>query len=259
MRERLSENKIRRLLGEDSERFNLSVAEVTGSTNTDIKNAARAGAPNNTVRVADCQTEGRGRMGREFYSPADSGIYLSYLYKGGFETDTILRMTTAASVVACRAIERVTGTEPKIKWVNDLYLNGRKISGILAESITDPKSGRICGVVVGIGVNCTNDSFPMSISEVAGAISQGGRVPRNELAAEMIKEFENVKKIAADGSYIDEYKRRSMVIGREIRIIGTKTEDASAIDIDKNGGLVVKYNDGRIKTLSSGEISIRIK
>lgn len=259
MRERLSENKIRRFLGKDSERFNLSVVEVTGSTNTDIKNAARVGAPNNTVRVAECQTEGRGRMGREFYSPAGSGIYLSYLYTGEFETDTIIRMTTAASVAACRAIERVTGANPKIKWVNDLYLNGRKISGILAESITAPKSGKICGVVVGIGVNCTNDSFPIRISDVAGAISKGGNVPRNELAAEMIKEFENVKKIAADGSYIDEYRRRSMVIGRAIRIIGKKDEDALAIDIDKNGGLVVKYNDGRIKTLSSGEISIRIK
>lgn len=259
MKERLSENKIRQLLGENSERFNLSVVEVTGSTNTDIKNAARVGAPNNTIRVADCQTEGRGRMGREFYSPADSGIYLSYLYTGEFETDTILRMTTAASVAACRAIEKVTKAKPKIKWVNDLYLNGRKISGILAEAITDPKRGKICGVVVGIGVNCTNDSFPMGISDVAGAISQGGKVPRNELVAEMIKEFENVKKIAADGSYIDEYKRLSMVIGREIHIVGTKTEDALAIDIDKNGGLVVKYNDGRIKTLSSGEISIRIK
>lgn len=258
MREKLSKAEIMHFLKNDSAGVSLSVVDITESTNSDLKKAAQNGAPDGIVFIAESQTAGRGRMGRDFYSPPGSGIYLSYLYKGEFEPDTTVRMTTAASVAACRAIERVTGLSPQIKWVNDIYLYNKKICGILAEAVTEPQSGRIIGIVVGIGINCTTDCFPEELSEKAGSIIQGGQMPRSELAAAVITEFKNVKNLAESGSYIDEYKRRSMVIGKEIEVSYDK-KTVFAIDIDKNGGLVVKYNDGRIKTLSSGEISIRIK
>ena len=235
------------------------VMDEVDSTNLELKRLAQGGANDGTVVIAEHQTSGRGRLGRSFFSPAGSGIYMSVLIKPSFEEEKAVLVTTAVSVAVCRAIERVSGKNPLIKWVNDLYLNNKKICGILTEAIRDAKSGRIEYIVIGIGINCAETDFPDDIKNIAGSICEREECfSRNELIAEIIKEINILGDFADNKDFIDEYRRRSLVIGKEIRILGKTEEKATAIDIDENGGLVVKLSNGETKILSSGEISIRL-
>lgn len=257
MTERLEKEKIEDLLeGFDN---TIIVMDEVDSTNLEIKRLARSGAKNGTVVIAEHQTSGRGRLGRSFFSPTGRGIYMSLLLKPSFEEERAVLVTTAVSVAVCRAIEKISGKQPLIKWVNDLYLNGKKICGILTEAIRDAKSGKIEYIVIGIGINCAKSEFPDDIKNIAGSICEKEEeISRNELIAEIIKEINLMGNLADSRDFIDEYKRRSLVIGKDIRILGKTERKATAIDIDANGGLVVKLSNGETKILSSGEISIRL-
>ncbi len=230
--------------------------EETDSTNADIKRIA-GHADDKTVVLAKGQTAGRGRMGRSFYSAADNGLYLSILIKSGINADNIVLITTAASVAVSRAIELVTGIKVGIKWVNDLYLNDRKVCGILAETICDPTDGKISGVVIGVGINCGGADFPAEIKDIAGSL--GDNINKNTLAAEVIFNLCEIEKMIKDKSFIKEYKERSIVLGKEIIVIGQETQNATAVDIDDDGGLVVKLESGEIRVLRTGEISVRMR
>lgn len=231
------------------------VYDTIDSTNKEARRLAETGA-NECVIIANSQTAGRGRLGRQFYSPKDSGIYMSFLLKNNFALEETVLITTAVSVAVCRAIERTANVFPKIKWVNDLYLKGRKICGILTEAVNDFKTGRIEYIIVGIGINCDETDFPDEIANIAGAI--GNNIDRNRLIAEIIREFDGLRSLILEKGFIEEYKNRSLVIGKEIKILGNPPETAKAIDIDDFGGLIVQTDNGEIKTLSSGEISIRL-
>lgn len=256
MTERLEKEKIEALLeGFDN---TIIVMDEVDSTNSEIKRLARSGAKNGTVVIAEHQTSGRGRLGRSFFSPAGSGIYMSFLHKPSFDAEKATLVTTAVSVAVCRAIEKVSGKKPLIKWVNDLYLDGKKICGILTEAIRDAKSGKIEYIVIGIGINCAKSEFPDDIKNIAGSICEKEEeISRNELVAEIIRETKDIDVVVENGKFIEEYKRRSLVIGKDIRILGQTEDIATALDIDENGGLVVRLWDGETKILSSGEISIR--
>ncbi len=255
--DRLEKEKIEALIGNCDN--TIIVMDEVDSTNLELKRLAGTGAKDGTVVIAEHQTSGRGRLGRSFFSPAGSGIYMSLLLKPSFEEERATLVTTAVSVAVCRAIEKISGKQPMIKWVNDLYLNGKKICGILTEAIRDAVSGKIEYIVIGIGINCAETEFPDDIKSIAGSICEKEEeISRNELAAEIIKEINLMDNLTDSGDFIDEYKRRSFVIGKDIRILGKTEELAKALDIDENGGLVVRLWSGEIKILSSGEISIRL-
>lgn len=255
--DRLEKEKIEELI-ENCDN-NIIVMDEVDSTNLELKRLAKGGAKDGTVVVADYQTSGRGRLGRSFFSPAGSGIYMSLLLKPSFEEERATLVTTAVSVAVCRAIERVSGKRPLIKWVNDLYLDDKKICGILTEAIRNAVSGKIEYIVIGIGVNCTKTEFPDDIKNIAGSVCEKAEnFSRNELIAEIIKEINIMGDFADSKNFIDDYKQRSLVIGKEIRILGESEELAKAVDIDENGGLVVRLVSGETKILSSGEISIRL-
>lgn len=266
----------------DSMADRIHVFQTVESTNLTAKKMALDGAPQGTVVIAEEQTKGRGRMGRSFYSPPAGGIYISFLLKPRFEAAKSVLITTAASVAVCKAIEKVTGKDCRIKWVNDVYLNGRKICGILTEAVTDFESGQIDHIVCGIGINYST-VFPEDLSGIAGSIfgpasadpdqqkcSETGireEVSRNRLIAEVINQVFDLYERLETKEFIEEYKSRSFVLGREILVIPTVGPDkernlndgipATALDIDSDGGLVVRYRDGSVGTLNSGEISIR--
>lgn len=242
------------------------------STNLTAKRMALDGAPAETVVIAEEQTKGKGRMGRSFYSPSGSGIYMSFILAPRFDTAKSVLITTAASVAVCKAIEKVTGISCQIKWVNDVYMNGKKICGILTEAVTDFESGRIHYIVLGIGINYSTSktAFPKELSGIAGSLYEGAtedHISRNRLIAEIINQVFAVNERLESREFISEYKARSFVLGKEIRIIPTIGPDAernfdegipaTVMDIDGDGGLVVKYQDGTVSTLNSGEISIR--
>ena len=242
------------------------------STNLTAKRMALDGASAETVVIAEEQTKGKGRMGRSFYSPSGSGIYMSFILAPRFDTAKSVLITTAASVAVCKAIEKVTGISCQIKWVNDVYMNDKKICGILTEAVTDFESGRIHYIVLGIGINYSTSrtAFPKELSGIAGSLYEGAtedHISRNRLIAEIINQVFAVNERLESREFISEYKARSFVLGKEIRIIPTIGPDAernfdegipaTVMDIDGDGGLVVKYQDGTLSTLNSGEISIR--
>lgn len=211
----------------------------------------------NALFVANHQSEGRGRLGRSFYSPSDTGLYMSLLTKPPKDTSDMVCLTTAAAVCVTQALEELCDIKPQIKWVNDIYLGSKKVCGILCEAVTSDKTNAIDYVIIGIGVNISTTDFPTEISGIATSIGQD--INRNELCAKITDNLIDMKNTIANRSFIDEYKAHSLVLGKEITYTQNgETKSATAIDIDNNGGLVIKTESG-IDTLSTGEISVRVK
>ena len=224
------------------------------STNSEAKRQLARGKRGDFLIAADEQTAGRGRQGKSCYSPAHTGIYMSVVLHPMMELKNAVTATTAAAVAVCRAIEKHTNKKPQIKWVNDIYLDGKKICGILTEAVTDYETQIVTSIIVGIGVNLHTTSFP---NDVENAANLAVNINRSELIAAISDElFDILEKKTLD--FLDYYRTHSMIIGHEIVYIknGVKTK-ATAVAINKHGGLEVQLENGEITTLTSGEISIR--
>ena len=212
------------------------------------------------VIVANEQTAGRGRMGRSFYSPNDTGIYMSFLLKPHLDASDAVMLTTAASVAVCRAIRKISSLKPQIKWVNDIYIGPRKVCGILTEAISNFEVNQIEYVIVGIGINVKTKEFPEKV-DCAGCLNGDEEIQftRNSLAAEIIEQFMKLYNTIDDRSFIDDYRKWSNVIGKRIRF-GTQDsfQFGLAQEIDENGGLHVLTDDGTTQVLTTGEISLRV-
>ena len=224
------------------------------STNTQAKRLINDNDCSDMLVVADEQTNGRGRQGKSFYSPAQTGIYMSLVVHPDIKLQNAVTATTAASVAVCRAIEGLTDLKPKIKWVNDVYLNGRKICGILTEAVSDFETGTVSSVIIGIGMNVSTVNFP---SDVENAGSLGVNLRRADLIAEIANELMKIT-LGDYKSFIDYYRSRSLILGKKINYIeNSRAVTATALEIDEAGGLTVQKENGEILTLRSGEISIR--
>ena len=204
--------------------------------------------------VADGQTNGKGRQGKSFFSPHDSGLYFSLAIDTDSPAFDFTGVTCAVAVAVSRAILKVAETETKIKWVNDLYLGDRKVCGILVQAVSE--NGRIRKLIIGVGINISTIDFPDEIKDIAGSL--GKNVDRNVLTAESVNNILDLI-FAKSEEYIDEYRSKSNVIGREITYIQNGiSHTATAVDIDQKGGLVVRNTKETI-TLTSGEISVRFR
>lgn len=259
----LSEEGIRLELDKKYQDFSIEVHKVLDSTNEEIKRRVLDGAAHGLTILAEQQTKGKGRLGRNFYSPAGTGIYMSILIKPELEGSDAVLITTATSVAVCRGIRKVLGLEPQIKWVNDIYLRDKKICGILTEAISDFEMGKIDSIIVGIGINYSTDDFPEDLKERAGSLGIENHVPRNELVAAVLNEFWEIYNDITGRKFMEEYRRRSNVIGKEVRFLEKDVwREARALDIDEDGGLLVEYTGSegeRVKrTLHTGEITLRI-
>ncbi|MGM9637757.1 MAG: biotin--[acetyl-CoA-carboxylase] ligase [Eubacteriales bacterium] len=237
--------------------IDLYVFDTIDSTNNEAKRMVSSGYSGCALVVAGEQTGGRGRLGRAFYSPADTGIYLSLILQPGDNISKVMRITAAAALAVCMAIEELSGLHPMIKWVNDVYLGDRKICGILSEAVTDIESGTVQSVVVGIGINITTSDFPDDISGRAASI--GMAISRPLLAATVCDRLLDLWEMLSAPSLMEDYRSRSLVIGKEIDFyLGSEKHVGKAVGIDDDGGLLVEC-DGRTQVLSTGEISIRLK
>lgn len=227
---------------------------VIDSTNNEAKRLVNDGSGKPMLLVAEEQTNGRGRQGKSFYSPPLTGIYMTLVTHPMSRLANAVTATTAASVAVCRAVEELTQLKPKIKWVNDVYLDGKKICGILTEAITDFETQTVSSVIIGIGMNIKTIDFP---SEVENAASLNVNISRVKLIACIANHLNRI--LCCDYSeFITYYRSHSMIIGEQIHFIkNTKVTPAMAMDIDDTGGLVVRLENGEITTLRSGEISIR--
>lgn len=233
------------------------------STNTRARQLALSGASHGTVLIADTQTGGRGRRGRSFHSPAGSGIYMSILLRPNCAPTELMHLTCATAVAACDAVEASAGFRPGIKWTNDLVFGKRKLAGILTELVLDPQ-GRVSAAIIGIGINCTQQpqDFPSEIRDMAGSLSSvtGRPIDRAQVAAGLIVAMEGMSRIllANPASVLSHYRQDCITLGNPIRLIrGDEERFGTALDIDAAGGLVVRFEDGTIQTVTSGEVSVR--
>ena len=234
------------------------------STNTELKELAAQGAEEGTVLLAEEQTAGRGRLGRSFYSPFGSGLYMSILLKPEQLPTKAARLTTMAACAAALAIEELTGRDVGIKWVNDLYMDGKKVCGILTEASMSLESGRLERAVVGIGVNLREPEggFPPELRSIVGAVwgaDCGETNLRNTLAARILDHFADYYLNQETDNCFLAYKQRSFLLGKEINILHPdgSHSPATALSVDRNYRLVVRLADGREALLNSGEVSVR--
>nr|WP_295277298.1 biotin--[acetyl-CoA-carboxylase] ligase [uncultured Blautia sp.] len=241
----------------------IRIFDKISSTNLEARQMAVSGqAGHGSFVVAMEQTAGRGRRGREFYSPKDSGIYLSVILEPQGTLEGSLLITTAAATAVYKAVKEVCKVELGIKWVNDLYKDGRKVCGILTEAVTDFESGNIEFAIVGIGLNLYVESkkFPEELQEIAGGIYEDSQsanaADRNQLTARIVNYLlEETRELKLS----EEYVEHNIVPGNEITIIDNKnSREAKALSICPDGKLLVQESDGTENKLSFGEISIKI-
>lgn len=238
----------------------ITLGEV-GSTNTFLRELALQGAPHGTVVLADRQSAGRGRRGRSFLSPA-GGIYLSILLRPQLSADRGVRLTIAACVGVCRALRAVCGLEGDIKWVNDIFLGGKKVCGILTEGAAGLESGLLEHAVVGVGLNylAPEEGFPPGLADIAGSLYGPGERPpllRGAMAAALIDWLMEALAQPEDEAILAEYRARSLVPGKRVLVLrGDNPREALAEAILEDGSLRVRYGDGAAEDLCSGEVSI---
>ena len=257
----LTEEGIRKYL--TTERFGreMELHDSLDSTNQRAKALAAEGAPHGFLVTADSQTAGRGRLGRSFYSPKHSGVYMSLILRPTCAPEKASMITSLTAVAAARAVEKLSGADVKIKWVNDLYIGSRKICGILSEAGFGMEAGQLDYVVVGIGVNVRKMAFPPELWEIAGSSgNETDTVPdRDRLIAEILNELEKVYGQLETGEFLEESRRRSNVIGRDVLVIqGGSQYPARALDIDGQGRLIVRTETGA-ETLGFGEVSLKLE
>ena len=237
--------------------INIHSFEVVDSTNSEAKRAVMSGkAKAPALFVANTQTSGRGRMGRSFFSPANTGIYMTLALDVTEDTaaDTI-KLTAATAVAVSRAIKQVTNITVGIKWVNDLYFMGKKVCGILAESFSaDDKRYAL----VGVGINLSTQDFPNEICGIAGnLVGEAGEL-RRELAIAVCREIYDIYR-QKDRGFTDEYRSLSVVLGKRVEFFADgEKRTGYAAHIDDGGALWISTDSGESIRLCSGEISLKL-
>ena len=240
----------------------VEVQPVVTSTNQVLRQRAEEGAHEGLALVAVTQTAGRGRRDHSFFSPPDSGLYLSFLLRPDLSARDALSLTTCAAASVALAIEECAGVDAKIKWVNDVFCHGKKVCGILTEAALDLETGGLQYAIVGIGVTLfpPKGGFPPELPE-AGAVfptRPQGLEGRSQLAGSILNHFFSFYPHLKDKPFFADYRRRSLVLGQEITVLeGGQTRTAFALDLERDFSLRVRETDGTIHTLSSGEVRVR--
>lgn len=247
-------------------RCHMLVYDHLPSTNRTAREMATEGAPDGTVIIAHEQSAGRGRLQRSFFSPGGTGLYMSLILRRDLPAAEALRLTPMAAVATADAIEGLIGRRVDIKWVNDIYLDGKKVCGILTEGSVDPTTGRMQYAVVGIGVNVTppDGDFPLEIRHVAGAILSSGtdaEKMRDTLAEKILENMMSLLEDSDSKNVHKRYRSRLMLLGRSVMVHtadGSSSRPATALEVDEDYRLIVCYEDGTMEHLDSGEVSIRL-
>lgn len=253
----LSEQEIRQNLSDNYKNFDIKVFDTLSSTNDFAKDLINSNKfQNGTTIIANTQTKGRGRFARTFFSPANTGIYFSTILEKSLPLKDVSLITIISAVAVCKAITKLTDLNPKIKWINDVYLNDKKICGILVENICDFNNLQSKAIVSGVGINISTKDFPEDIQNNAGSIMFNG-LSRNKLIAEILNNLFDLSQDIYSKKIIEEYKSLSLVLNKEITYTkDNKTYTATAIDINDAGNLIVKDNNNNISALECEEISI---
>lgn len=241
--------------------YKIEFFDEIDSTNTYLVERAKAGAPDKTVAIANRQTAGRGRRGKSFFSPENTGLYMSVIWKGDCGVKTAMLITPAVACAVADGLERVSGKEIGIKWVNDIYSGGKKLCGILTETRFDFEHDKLDFAVIGIGINLCEPKggFPKELENVATAVfKEYSEDMRTAVIQNVLDNLDKYLPQITTKKFLKEYRRRSVLIGKTVNVI--KGEDicaAQVLGIDDSAKLVVKDDSG-VHAIDSGEISIRL-
>jgi len=234
-----------------------------GSTNDLLKTLARQGAPHGTAILAGHQTGGHGRLGRSFHSPEGMGVYLSFLIRPDCAPTALMHLTCATAVAMCEAVEAACGLRPGIKWTNDLVYGRRKLGGILTE-LGLSSQGTADYAIIGIGINCrqTEQDFPEELRAMAGSLDTitGEKNDPARLAAAMLESLHRMDTglLTQKSAILEAYRRDCVTLGQEISVVrGNDIRHGTALSVDVEGALIVRFTDGSIQAVNSGEVSIR--
>ncbi len=246
---------IEHMLQREDPSFRLFFEETIDSTNTEAKRRLAKGEPTPFLIIAKSQSAGRGRLGRDFYSP-DGGLYMSLALSDIPVFSEGVRYTAAAALATAEALESLTGEAISIKWVNDLYYKGKKISGILTEGIFDAQSSSLAHLILGIGINLKENAFPEELRARATHIPFDSN-QKSVLVVEIVKRIADYFSTLDNPAFLSGYRERCFVLGERITFTkGGQEYSGVAIEVDDWGGLVVMTTKGR-QTLQSGEIFLR--
>jgi len=241
---------------------NIRIFECLDSTNTSAKHYAEDGMPEGGLIIALSQTGGKGRMGRSFYSPENCGIYFSLILRPKIPPEDISLITPVAAVAVAKAFEDIAKKSPKIKWVNDIFVNGKKVCGILSEAAFNV-DGRAEYVILGIGLNLLEPKggYPEDIKNIAGSLfSENEDFSPNEILAAVVNNFFEFYKALKSKAVLEEYQKRMMLIGERINYTQNKIENSATVQgIDQKFRIILKNENGDLIHLSSGEVTIGSK
>ncbi len=260
--EKANENEIRKHLLPYAQDIIIETVDVIDSTNDELKRRAVIGEKEITLLIAEHQTKGKGSKGRSFFSPNGTGCYMSFLLRPRYSAEECTLLTTMASAATAQAIEKVTSKKADIKWINDIYINRRKVAGILTQAGFAKDGKYLDYAIVGIGINISepDSGFPDEIKNIAGAVLSGDSKIKNRLIGEIANNLIHYYKNLTDKEYIPQYRKRLFFLGEEITVIQSdETYTAVAKDIDDMCRLIIETETGEIRTLFAGEISIRPK
>lgn len=251
----LSEARIAANIGDE---VCVKVYKSIDSTNTLAKKEIANGLTRNAIFASEEQTAGRGRSGKSFYSPKSSGLYFSCILHPSVTLSDSVCLTSAAAVAVCEAIEGATKKHPMIKWVNDIFIDGYKVCGILTEAVSDFESGTVQAVVIGIGINLTTTQFPDELTGIASSL--GVSVDKSRLVADIYTRLNELCNRLPDKSFMDIYRSHSLALGNTVYFSRNgKSYTATATAILDDGGLEVLTDENEKMILQSGEISIKLK
>lgn len=258
----LTPQSVRRLLEGPAQSCAIEVRDSVTSTNTVLKGIAEQGGAEGMALIAQQQTQGKGRLGRSFLSPKGTGLYLSVLLRPRFPAEEALSITTAAAVAVAEAIDQLTGQQAKIKWVNDVYLRGWKVCGILTEAAVDFESSGLHYAILGIGINlrAPEGGFPPEIADVAGALFQDEAPPgaRARLAAGILNRFFAYYSALPRRDYMEAYRQRSLLTGLEVTYTqGSQSGEGLVLGVDEEARLLLRLPDGQERAFSAGEVQIK--
>lgn len=255
--EKLSVFKLNQLINPDAD---IKIFDSLESTNVTAKQYAETGAAEGSIIIALSQTGGKGRLGRKFFSPESSGVYFSIILRPKVKTEEISLITPVAAVAVSKAIETITKKSPKIKWVNDIFVNGKKVCGILSEAAFN-SGGNAEYVILGIGINLftPKNGFPDDIKNIAGSLmSEDESLNPNELVAEVVNNFFETYKDLTDKNILTEYQKRMLLIGKNINYTQNGEQKSGVVEgIDQAFRLIIKNENGNPLHLQSGEVTIK--
>ncbi len=237
--------------------FAILLFDEIDSTNTYGRKLAAGEARDGTFIVANSQSAGRGRQGHSFYSPSGTGLYATYLLRVQKPAQAVLKTTIAAAVACQQAIAICTGLSPKIKWVNDIFIDKAKVAGILCEATQDLETHMVDWVIVGVGINIKTSSFPEEIKDIAGSLGVDD-LSRNKLAGVLYDRIDYWTHRLEDPMLLEIYRRESLLVGKQIRYEKNgNAMEGIAVGINEEGNLLVRNMDGTQVALSSGEVSVK--